>query len=147
MARFALRRLAIIPVVLLLVNFVAYTYAHLVPSTRVARTPYFFGKLESGPLLPAYRDYLEGAVRLGYRKELAAVTDEAEREILFREMVDRLYEHGKAVSVASHFEIDDVIDPADTRRWITTLLDAAPETHRSELDPAAPPRRPNVDTW
>jgi acetyl-CoA carboxylase carboxyltransferase component len=90
---------------------------------------------------------LEGAVRLGYRKELEAVTDDAEREVLFREMVDRLYAHGKAVSVASHFEIDDVIDPADTRRWITTLFDAAPDTHRSATDPSAPPRRPNIDTW
>ncbi|HSP28742.1 MAG TPA: carboxyl transferase domain-containing protein, partial [Ilumatobacteraceae bacterium] len=44
---------------------------------------------------------LEGAVRLGYRKELEAVTDDAEREVLFREMVDRMYAHGKAVSVAS----------------------------------------------
>ncbi len=69
---------------------------------------------------------LEGAVRLGYRKELEAVTDDAEREVLFREMVDRMYEHGKAVSVATHFEIDDVIDPADTRRWIATLFDAVP---------------------
>jgi acetyl-CoA carboxylase carboxyltransferase component len=90
---------------------------------------------------------LEGAVRLGYRKELDAVTDEAEREVLFREMVDRLYEHGKAVSVATHFEIDDVIDPAETRRWIATLFDAAPETHRAVTDPTAPPRRPNIDTW
>jgi hypothetical protein len=40
-----------------------------------------------------------------------------------------------------------VIDPADTRRWITTLLDAAPETHRAAADPLAKPRRPNVDTW
>jgi acetyl-CoA carboxylase carboxyltransferase component len=90
---------------------------------------------------------LEGAVRLGYRKELEAVTDDAEREVLFREMVDRLYAHGKAVRGASHFEIDDVIDPADTRRWITTLFDAAPDTHRSATDPSAPPRRPNIDTW
>jgi acetyl-CoA carboxylase carboxyltransferase component len=90
---------------------------------------------------------LEGAVRLGYRKELEAVSDDAEREVLFREMVDRLYAHGKAVSVASHFEIDDVIDPADTRRWIATLFDAAPDTHRSATDPTAPPRRPNIDTW
>ena len=90
---------------------------------------------------------LEGAVRLGYRKELEAVTDDAEREVLFREMVDRMYAHGKAVSVASHFEIDDVIDPADTRHWITTLFDAAPDTHRASTDPAARPRRPNVDTW
>jgi acetyl-CoA carboxylase carboxyltransferase component len=90
---------------------------------------------------------LEGAVRLGYRKELEAVTDDAEREVLFREMVDRMYAHGKAVSVASFFEIDDVIDPADTRRWITTIFDSAPETHRSATDPMAPPRRPNIDTW
>ena len=82
---------------------------------------------------------LEGAVRLGYRKELEAVTDDAEREVLFQQMVDRMYEHGKAASVASHFEIDDVIDPADTRRWITTLLTAAPE-------PPTGTRR-NIDTW
>jgi acetyl-CoA carboxylase carboxyltransferase component len=90
---------------------------------------------------------LEGAVRLGYRKELEAVADDAEREVLFREMVDRMYAHGKAVSVASFFEIDDVIDPIDTRRWITTIFDAAPDTHRSAVDPTAPPRRPNIDTW
>ena len=90
---------------------------------------------------------LEGAVRLGYRKELDAVTDDAEREVLFREMVDRMYAHGKAVSVASFFEIDDVIDPIDTRRWITTIFDSAPETHRAHTDPTAPPRRPNIDAW
>ncbi len=90
---------------------------------------------------------LEGAVRLGYRKELEAVADDAAREVLFREMVDRMYAHGKAVSVASFFEIDDVIDPIDTRRWITTIFDAAPETHRGAIDPMAPPRRPNIDTW
>jgi len=82
---------------------------------------------------------LEGAVRLGYRKELEAVTDDAEREALFQQMVDRMYEHGKAVSIASYFEIDDVIDPADTRRWISTLLTAAPDT------PAG--SRSNIDTW
>ncbi len=82
---------------------------------------------------------LEGAVRLGYRKELEAVTDDAEREALFQQMVDRMYEHGKAVSVASYFEIDDAIDPADTRRWISTLLTAAP--------PTAAGSRSNIDTW
>jgi len=82
---------------------------------------------------------LEGAVRLGYRKELEAVTNDAERDALFQEMVARMYEHGKAVNVASHFEIDDVIDPADTRRWITTLLAAAP---------CAPTgTRKQIDTW
>ncbi|MDJ0767490.1 MAG: carboxyl transferase domain-containing protein [Ilumatobacter sp.] len=84
---------------------------------------------------------LEGAVRLGYRNELDACEDEAAREALFDELVGRLYEHGKALSIAEYFEIDDVIDPADTRRWITTLLESAPP--RSPDD--AP--RPNIDTW
>jgi acetyl-CoA carboxylase carboxyltransferase component len=84
---------------------------------------------------------LEGAVRLGYRKELEACASDEERDVLFRDLVDRLYEVGKAVRFAEVFEIDDVIDPADTRRWISTLLDAAPEG-RSDA-----PGRPNVDTW
>ncbi|HEX8804033.1 MAG TPA: carboxyl transferase domain-containing protein, partial [Acidimicrobiales bacterium] len=85
---------------------------------------------------------LEGAVRLGYRKELEAIDDAAARERAFDEMVERAYEHGKALNAATHFEIDDVIDPADSRRWITTLLTGAD---------APPPRpgkkRPFVDTW
>lgn len=59
---------------------------------------------------------LEGAVKLGFRKELEAVTDPAERDVLYQQMVARMYEHGKALNAASHFEIDDVIDPADSRR-------------------------------
>ena len=82
---------------------------------------------------------LEGAVRLGYRRELEAVTDDVERQALFDEMVERMYAHGTATNVASHFEIDDVIDPADTRRWLTTLLDAAPA--------GVSGARPNIDTW
>ena len=84
---------------------------------------------------------LEGAVRLGYRAELEACETDAERDALYRELVDRLYERGKALSIAEYFEIDDVIDPAETRRWITTLLEAAPP--RSEGFVA----RPNIDTW
>lgn len=87
---------------------------------------------------------LEGAVRLGYSKELAAVTNDEERDALFQQMVDRMYEHGKALSVATYFEIDDVIDPADTRRWLSTLFAAAPNTHRSVR---TEPVRPNIDTW
>ncbi len=85
---------------------------------------------------------LEGAVRLGYRNELAAVTDPAEREVVFQQMVDRMYAHGKALNAASHFEIDDVIDPADSRRWITAVLDSAPEPA-----PRTGKKRPNIDTW
>ena len=69
---------------------------------------------------------LEGAVRLGQRRELDAIEDPDERERTFQEMVERMYQTGKAVNTASHFEIDDVIDPADSRRWITTMLAAAP---------------------
>ena len=85
---------------------------------------------------------LEGAVRLGYRRELEAIDDPHERERAFQAMVEAAYEHGKALNSASHFEIDDVIDPADSRRWITTMLTSTP---------APPPRtgkkRQVVDTW
>jgi len=85
---------------------------------------------------------LEGAVKLGYRNELAAIDDPERRRAVFEEMVERMYTHGKAVNAASHFEIDDVIDPADSRRWIASALRSVP-----------PPRartgkkRPQVDTW
>jgi acetyl-CoA carboxylase carboxyltransferase component len=85
---------------------------------------------------------LEGAVRLGYRNELAAIDDPDERERTFQTMVDRMYEVGKAVNVASHFEIDDVIDPAETRRWISAVLGAAPDPPQRRGK-----KRPNVDTW
>jgi acetyl-CoA carboxylase carboxyltransferase component len=85
---------------------------------------------------------LEGAVRLGYRHELEAIADPVEREATFQQMVDRMYEHGKAVNAASHFEIDDVIDPVDSRRWIATLLAATPPS-----TPRATKKRPNIDTW
>ncbi|WAL41133.1 carbamoyl-phosphate-synthetase [Brevibacterium sp. BRM-1] len=64
---------------------------------------------------------LEGAVRLGFAKELAAIADADEREAAFRERLDALYEQGRAMSAAEVFDVDDVIDPADTARWIATL--------------------------
>jgi acetyl-CoA carboxylase carboxyltransferase component len=85
---------------------------------------------------------LEGAVNLGYRKELAAIDDDAERLRTFEEMVDRMYEHGKALNAASHFEIDDVIDPADTRRWIASAFATAPSA-----PVRAGKKRPNIDAW
>jgi len=69
---------------------------------------------------------LEGAVRLGYRKELAAVADAGERQALFDRMVAQSYERGKALNAASVLEIDTVIDPAETRDWIIAALEAAP---------------------
>lgn len=82
---------------------------------------------------------LEGAVRLGYRRELDAIADPGERQARFDQMVAAAYEHGKALNVASVFEIDDVVDPADTRRWISTAL--APLASRSGK------KRPFIDTW
>jgi acetyl/propionyl-CoA carboxylase alpha subunit/acetyl-CoA carboxylase carboxyltransferase component len=64
---------------------------------------------------------LEGAVRLGFSKELAAVADPVERQQLFDKLVAAAYEHGKALRSATTFELDDVIDPADSRAWITRL--------------------------
>ncbi|HEY2386385.1 MAG TPA: carboxyl transferase domain-containing protein [Candidatus Binatia bacterium] len=85
---------------------------------------------------------LEGAVKLGFRKELAAVTDAQERRALFDQMVERMYRHGKAVSAASHFEIDDVIDPADSRRWIGSAIASAPVAPRRRRK-----KRPCIDPW
>jgi acetyl-CoA carboxylase carboxyltransferase component len=65
---------------------------------------------------------LEGAVKLGFRKELEAIEDLEARERMFQEMVGKLYERGKAVNMAAHFEIDAVIDPADSRRWILSAI-------------------------
>ncbi|MCV7332012.1 ATP-grasp domain-containing protein [Mycobacterium cookii] len=65
---------------------------------------------------------LEGAVRLGFSKELAAVTDPVERQNLFDKLVEAAYQHGKALTSATTFELDDVIDPADSRAWIIRLL-------------------------
>ncbi len=81
---------------------------------------------------------LEGAVRLGLRKELEQIEDEAEREERVREYTAALQENAKAVRAAEVFEIDDVIDPAETRALIASTLEAAgtPE----------PSHRP-VDTW
>ena len=87
---------------------------------------------------------LEGAVKLGYRNDLAAIDDPVERKAAFDEMVKRMYQVGKGVSMASHFEIDDVIDPVDTRQWIMTMLNTHVTGWRHER-PAK--RRPAVDTW
>jgi acetyl-CoA carboxylase carboxyltransferase component len=85
---------------------------------------------------------LEGAVRLGFRRELEAIEDEDERRQTFESMVAAAYEHGKALNMASAFEIDDVIDPADTRALIANTLRATPAP-----TPRAGKKRPNIDAW
>nr|WP_240948006.1 carboxyl transferase domain-containing protein [Planosporangium mesophilum] len=64
---------------------------------------------------------LEGAVKLGFRKALEAETDPAARQQMFDSLVALAYEHGKALNAATLNEIDDVIDPADSRRWALQL--------------------------
>jgi acetyl-CoA carboxylase carboxyltransferase component/biotin carboxyl carrier protein len=85
---------------------------------------------------------LEGAVRLGYRKELAAISDPQERQAAFETMVDAAYQQGKAINMASYMEIDDVIDPLETRRWIMQALRSVPASI-----PGDGRRRPFIDTW
>ncbi|MEO9254839.1 MAG: carboxyl transferase domain-containing protein, partial [Tepidiformaceae bacterium] len=65
---------------------------------------------------------LEGSVKLGYRKELADIEDPEERRRVFDVMVADAYERGKALNEAVIFGVDDTIDPADSRRWIATML-------------------------
>jgi acetyl-CoA carboxylase carboxyltransferase component len=82
---------------------------------------------------------LEGAVRLGMRRELEAIADPDERERAYADAVAAAYERGRGLNMAAYGEIDDVIDPADSRRWIAQLFDAAPRREGK--------RRPHVDAW
>jgi len=81
---------------------------------------------------------LEGAVRLGYRKELAAAAEGPERDALYDKLVAAQYERGKAIHMASMLEIDAVIDPAETRHWLVRGL--ASSKLRGE-------RTSPIDTW
>jgi acetyl-CoA carboxylase carboxyltransferase component len=82
---------------------------------------------------------IEGSVRLGFRKELEAAAPEA-RELLFGKLVAEAIAKGQALNMASHLEIDDVIDPADTRDWLLRGL-------KSVAGRPLPPRRGFVDAW
>jgi acetyl-CoA carboxylase carboxyltransferase component len=65
---------------------------------------------------------LEGAVRLGFRKELQAQPEGPQREALFQRLLAQAVDRGQALNMASHLEIDDVIDPAETRDWLLRQL-------------------------
>jgi acetyl-CoA carboxylase carboxyltransferase component len=86
---------------------------------------------------------LEGYVKLGYRKELQAIEDPAERRRAYQQMVAAAYARGKALEQASHFGVDDVIDPADSRRWIASVL----TTVRPPARAGGAKKRPFVDAW
>ena len=82
---------------------------------------------------------LEGAVRLGFRQQLEDIVDEDEREQLFQKLVGVMYAKGKALNAASALEFDAVIDPEQTRAWLTRGLNAAGPIPRGS--------RGFIDTW
>ena len=82
---------------------------------------------------------LEGAVRLGFKKQLESIEDEAERQKLFEKLVGQMYERGEALNAASVLEFDAVIDPAETRAQILRALNAAGPIPRGSGS--------FVDTW
>jgi acetyl-CoA carboxylase carboxyltransferase component len=85
---------------------------------------------------------LEGQVKLGFRNELADIADPAERLNRYETLVARAYERSRAIHQGVSFQVDDVVDPADTRFWIVnglrTVPAPAPRQHK---------KRANVDTW
>jgi acetyl/propionyl-CoA carboxylase alpha subunit/acetyl-CoA carboxylase carboxyltransferase component len=101
------------------------------------------GSLHAGPFTVAWPTAefggmgLEGAVRLGYRKELEEIADPAARDERYQQLVASSYERGKAVSVAQYLEIDAVIDPADTRTWLLRGLASTPVRRSGRY----------IDTW
>ena len=84
----------------------------------------------------------EGAVRLGFSKQLDAIEDPVQRQQLFDGLVAAAYQKGKALNMAAHLELDDVIDPADTRRWLVRGLAAMPEPV-----PRQGRKRSFIDAW
>ncbi|KRW57869.1 carboxyl transferase domain-containing protein [Pseudomonas sp. TTU2014-080ASC] len=84
---------------------------------------------------------LEGAIRLGFAKELGAIEDPAQRQQLFDKLVAKAYENGKGINMASFLEIDAVIDPLETRGWLLRGLNAAPRPAAREG------KKRTVDSW
>ena len=85
---------------------------------------------------------LEGQVKLGFRNELAAIEYPEERRARYEELVAAAYERGSALTAGASFAVDDVIDPADSRRWIARSLDSVPPPPVRDGK-----KRRNVDTW
>ena len=85
---------------------------------------------------------LEGQVKLGFRNELAAIEDPKERSQRYAELVEAAYLRGRALNSGVSFAVDDVIDPADSRYWITKVFDSVPPT-----PPREGKKRRNIDAW
>ena len=85
-----------------------------------------------------------------FGRELEAIADEQERERVFAATVAAAYEHGRGVNMAAYGEIDDVIDPADSRRWVAMLFDrtgGGDGGSRGGWREREGKKRPNVDAW
>lgn len=103
------------------------------------RAPYFYVSWPTGEFAPMG---IEGQVKLGFRAEIAAIADPAERLKFFEDKVAQAYDAGKALNRSTNFMLDDVIDPAETRAWVTNMLAA--------IRPAPPrtgKKRPMIDAW
>ncbi|MCC7363169.1 MAG: biotin/lipoyl-binding protein [Dehalococcoidia bacterium] len=85
---------------------------------------------------------LEGQIKLAYRNELLAIADLEERTRRYEELLAAAYDRTSAITVAGLFDLDDVIDPATSRRWVERTLDMG-----AFQDPRPAKRRPCVDTW
>jgi acetyl-CoA carboxylase carboxyltransferase component len=85
---------------------------------------------------------LEGAIKLAYRKELLAIENPVERNVWFEQMVAKSYEENKALNSATFLEVDEVIDPLETRRWIARGLKSLPPT-----SPCRDRKVARIDTW
>jgi acetyl-CoA carboxylase carboxyltransferase component len=85
---------------------------------------------------------LEGQVKLGFRNELEAIDDPQTRVERYNVLVAQAYERGKALNYGVSWGVDDVIDPADTRHWISNALRSVPQSDRS-----GPKKRRNIDAW
>ncbi len=103
------------------------------------RAPYFTVSWPTGEFGPMG---LEGQVKLGYRAELEAIEDPETRRQYYEKLVAESYEDGKALQRSTSFGVDDTIDPADTRRWLSALL--------ASVRPPVPrdgKKRAMVDAW
>jgi acetyl-CoA carboxylase carboxyltransferase component/biotin carboxyl carrier protein len=85
---------------------------------------------------------LEGQIKLGRRNELAAIENIQKRKARYEEMVENAYAWSRALNAGTVFEVDDVIDPADTRRWVATGLHSAPP-----VTPREGKKLKWIDTW
>jgi acetyl-CoA carboxylase carboxyltransferase component len=90
---------------------------------------------------------LEGAVRLGYSKEIAAAGGEgtADGDALFSKLLGAMIENGKALNAAMYHEIDAVIDPRDTRAYLLRALKTMPVGKKGSGESKG--KRPFIPTW